>query len=78
MSLSNLTGSYNLTLDGLNTITADIIYLGGVDINTKISGDYYSKSQIDSLIALYYTQNQIDTTFTNYYNKSYIDTLISN
>ena len=55
MSLSNLTGSYNLTLDGLNTITADIIYLQGVDINSKISGDYYSKAQIDSLISLYYT-----------------------
>jgi hypothetical protein len=40
MSLSNLSNSFNLSLDGLSTIIADSIILNGVDLNNKITGDY--------------------------------------
>jgi hypothetical protein len=40
MSLSNLSNSFNLSLDGLSTIIADNIILNGVDLNNKITGDY--------------------------------------
>jgi hypothetical protein len=40
MSLSNLSNSFNLNLDGLNTISADVIYLNGQDISQTITGNY--------------------------------------
>jgi hypothetical protein len=40
MSLSNLSNSFNLSLDGLSTIIADSIILNGVDLSNKITGDY--------------------------------------
>jgi hypothetical protein len=49
MSLSNLSSGFNLSLDGLNVINADIIYINGQDISQTITGNYvpYSGASTD-------------------------------